>query len=161
MIAAYNGGMKELIALDQIQNLLNKNQISFVIGGSGLLYFLGLQKSLGDWDIITDESVDKVESALQDLEYIKFGPNSPFASEYMFKLKINDIEIDIIGKFALEYENSIIHIPAKIGFWHNQYPIADVKDWIQVYSILNREHKNDGLKTAMLKNWQSKNLQLS
>jgi hypothetical protein len=127
---------------------LKQSQIPFVIGGSGLLFLLGLRKNIGDWDIMTDAPLEDLQKCLSSYDPEELGPKSPFISRYLLRFVVNGIKFDIIGGFAIETANSILKIPAIQGGTIEGLPLADAKLWVQVYDALGEKKKSE-----ILKNW--------
>lgn len=86
-------------AIIPILNRLEENNIAYALGGSGLLYFLGLTDSIHDWDITVECPKDTLIKAIRGYDWVdQRSGDSPFASEY--RLSINALHIDFIGNFA-------------------------------------------------------------
>ncbi len=148
---------EKLKALDIFCETMQKHNIHFSIGGSGLLYFLGLAPDCADWDILTEADLEEIKAAFYDKELYITGANRPFASSYLVKLTILGIEFDIIGNFAIYTNNGIQSFPSNPKSNLCKYPISDPKQWIEVYRLLNRPYKNDAKKVKDLQNWCDKN----
>src|SRR5699024_3381920 len=74
-----------------------------VLGGSALLYALGLVDSVGDWDLVTDVPADQVAKVLaaRGLAAERHSGDSPqFATAALFRVDAGDHAIDVLVDFA-------------------------------------------------------------
>lgn len=102
-------------ALRTIARQLDEAGIPFVVGGSGLLFLLGLQGDVGDWDILTDAPLAAVEDCLRGRPYRRLGPKPPFVSRYLLQMEIEGTKVEVIGGFALLHEGRRVEVPAVRG----------------------------------------------
>jgi hypothetical protein len=123
-------------------SLLKKHNISFSLGGSGMLVALGLLPSSerNDWDILSDCHIDKIKSLIVNFKHIQ--AQKPYASEYLLKFEYQGEKIDWIGKFAIyDQLNHKHHFTSKPHSHHLGVPICDPEEWLKVYELLNRNEK--------------------
>lgn len=118
--------------------------ITCALGGSGLLYFLGLVEEVRDWDLTTDAPFEQVQAALGAFSYAR-APHSddPFATAYRLALEAGDQEIDLIGKFAIRTEAGVCHLPAVVVRTHGGIPVGSPEVWAVAYRLMNRHAKAD------------------
>jgi hypothetical protein len=131
-------------------SLLKKHNISFSLGGSGMLVALGLlpASERNDWDILSDCPMDQILPLLTDSKHIQ--PQKPFASEYLLKFEHLGEKIDWIGKFAIYDQNNHLHqFTSMPHSYHLGVPLSDPKDWLKVYELLNRKDKVEILKSYL------------
>lgn len=128
-------------ALKEISDRLKKANIKHALGGSGMLAHLGLLEEVRDWDVTTDASRDQVEALIQDLEYEYVKPSGLYASEYLFKLKIKDTAIDLIGSFAIKTDKGIFKLPTIISGEWDGVPVGSPGAWAKAYELMGRSEK--------------------
>lgn len=144
---------KSLFAMIEI---LNKNQVEFSIGGTGLLYFLGLYDKVGDWDILTNAKFSKIEKCLEGLKYTKVSVKHPFYSNFLYQVDLNGFEFDIMGDFKYEVEGDLVSMTSSPYMWKEEIPLANPSEWQSFYERINRESKKDSKKSELLKEWLKK-----
>ena len=129
-------------ALELISKRFSKSNILHALGGSGLLFALGINQEVRDWDIATEASLENVMEALEGLESKLIPNNELFKSHYLIKVTHNNTEIDIIGHFSIKKSDGDHHaVPVKIfGYW-NSIPLADPKEWLLAYKLMGRYEK--------------------
>ncbi len=91
-----------LVALKLISTRLSAVGVNHALGGSGLLYALGLLEEVKDWDITTDATFEAVLLVLQGLEWKRIPPSDTFKSEYFININIDGTPIHLIGGFAIK-----------------------------------------------------------
>lgn len=86
--------------LQEIAEKLNHNQIPYSLGGSGLLFYLGLIDKVNDWDIVVECPKEKLIEVLDDLPWTELKSGDfPYASE--FRIHVPSLLIDFIGSQPL------------------------------------------------------------
>ena len=139
-------------------NLFNDSRIEFSIGGTGLLFYLGLyNEPLGDWDILTDEDPSIVEDCLKGLNYTRKIPSDSYHSECLFQVNLDGIEFDIMCKFKYKFKGELISISSLPYIWKNNKPLASPIEWQLFYERSNRSSKKDFKKSELLKKWINSN----
>ncbi|WP_407269916.1 hypothetical protein [Radiobacillus sp. PE A8.2] len=75
--------MDALKQVTKVVQALETYDIAYALGGSGLLYSLGLTNDVGDWDITTNETKTKViqSIATSDYEALACG-EYPYGTKY-------------------------------------------------------------------------------
>ncbi|MEF2965859.1 hypothetical protein V3851_08465 [Paenibacillus sp. M1] len=123
-----------------IIELLEKNNIKYALGGSGLLYYLNLIGSVNDWDITVECPKDKLVKAINgyDWEEQRSG-DYPFASQY--RLSIGSHNIDFIGSFAFYAEDEVLKLPVSVyGNWDG-INLSSPEIWYIAYFLMGRKEK--------------------
>jgi len=137
-MSSLNKALKELQSLSQ--TLTNAN-IEHALGGSGLLYALGINVKVNDWDITTNCSLDKMIFALKNYDYLVLGSNDNYSSDYLIKASLNYFEVDIIGKFAINTESGKVFVNTVITDNWNTVPLGCPKEWYKAYVAMKRIYK--------------------
>lgn len=127
----------------QVTSCLERHKIDYSIGGSGLLYFLKIIDSTGDWDIFTDEPLSTIEKSISELDYKVFGPNDMFKSNYLIKVNVDGFKVEIIGGFAIKKDEIIHQISSDVESYYENIPLASIDEWIKAYDLMNRPEKRD------------------
>lgn len=123
-----------------IQSSLGQAGIPSVVGGSALLASLGFTTRVHDWDLITDgdpEEVQRVIDAL-GLPYQQKAPSGIFRSAAAFTVEVDDHQVDVVVRFALESSGAIVPIPAEPGEEWNGLLMARPEEWLLAYSLMGR-----------------------
>lgn len=103
------------------------------LGGSGLLYALGLAEHVGDWDLQTDASAEACEAVFTDRPYQRFDANGCHADH---KLTLPDWDAEIIIRFAFATPRGVVRVPARVsGVWQG-VPLASPEGWAVAYWLL-------------------------
>lgn len=127
-------------AIIPILKRLEENNIAYAVGGSGLLYFLGLTDSIHDWDITVECPKDTLIKAIRGYDWVdQRSGDSPFASEY--RLSINALHIDFIGKFACYSNDKIINLPVSSFVKMHGIHLSNPEIWYVAYDLMGRKEK--------------------
>lgn len=146
--------------LHEIAEKLNQSQIQYSLGGSGLLFYLGLIDKVNDWDIVVECPKEKLIEVLGDSPWteLKSG-DSPYASE--FRIHIPSLHIDFIGSFALQNTKGTVKFPIEnAAIWHGVH-VSYPEIWCVAYQMMGREHKADLLLNYLKGNRINKRLMLN
>lgn len=122
-----------------------------VLGGSALLYALGLVDSVGDWDLITDVPAEQVAEVLaaRGLSAERLGGDSPrFATAALFRVDAGDHQIDVLVDFAIRSGGSVTAIPPRGWRLWQGMTLGRPQDWQLAYELMGRENK-----AALLRDW--------
>jgi hypothetical protein len=119
---------------------LEKFDIEYALGGSGLLYSLNFIDEVNDWDITTDCPYDELVRALSNFEWEQSTSGDyPFASKY--RLSISNPNIDIIGYFGIHTEMGIFKFPTTTSFIWNEIKVGSPESWFVAYTLMGRTTK--------------------
>jgi hypothetical protein len=133
-------GTPSLEALQLVVAACRRAGVEVALGGSGLLYSLGLGDSVRDWDLTTDAPREAVEQALARFDWHEapFG-DGPFRSAYRLSVQVGGAEIDLMGQFAIE----AVHLPTIVtGEWQG-VPVGSPEVWAVAYRLMERTPKAD------------------
>lgn len=140
----------KLEVLTDIACILNKNHITWAVGGSLLLYFKGKTKLFHDIDImVSEDDVDKLKNLLLPLG--KLAPPNPdehYKTRHFLEFTINDVDVDIIAGFVIvkdgeEYDCSLFpeQIEEYIRLNGETIPLQSLSDWRRYYELMGRTSK--------------------
>jgi hypothetical protein len=136
------GATPPLEPLREVVELLAAGGIRCALGASGLLHALGLADHVGDWDLTTDEPIERVRPLLAGLAPEHVGPSGIHADQ---KLVTHDGQVELIVRMALVTEGGVCRIPARVsGEWRG-IPLASAEVWGAAYTLLGRAGKADRL----------------
>ncbi|CAG9623228.1 nucleotidyltransferase domain-containing protein [Sutcliffiella rhizosphaerae] len=132
-------------SLTMIGSRINREKITWAVGGSLLLCFHGLIEDPNDIDLLVDE---KDATRLNQL-LAAFGTEKvaiskdPFRTRYFSKFAINHADYDIMGGFAIEHkegvykfsftEESVVESKTVNGI---DIPLCALEDWYILYSLI-------------------------
>lgn len=120
-----------------------------VLGGSALLYALGLVEQVGDWDLVTDVPAGQVAQVLaaRGLAAERVADDSPrFATAALFRVEAGDHQIDVLVDFAIRDGGSVTAIPPRPWHTWNAMSLARPEDWELAYRLMGRVAKADLLR---------------
>ncbi|QOR36770.1 hypothetical protein IMX26_08170 [Clostridium sp. 'deep sea'] len=135
-----------------IAKQLNEQSISWGIGGSLMLKYHGLVTKANDIDLIVAESdYSKVEEILNTMGQKQVVAQSKtYGTKFFSKFSVNDIEVDIMGKFIIHHEQgSYEYIFDKESITATEIVngvklnYTSLEDWYFLYLLMQREIKAD------------------
>lgn len=137
-----SSSLPSLAALRQVTDRLKTAGVHFALGGSGLLYALGLTQAVRDWDLTTDASLADVSAALAGLNWKQVPAVAPYASDFLLHVEVETTGIDIIGGFRIEGKHGdSFQMPfATRGEWQG-IPLAQPEGWLAAYEKMDRPHR--------------------
>ena len=96
----------KLDVLSKIGNLFNNENITWAVGASLLLYFEGITDSFNDIDILIDEKdIPKAKQLILSVgKLYQPAPNPQFTTKYFYECIVDDVEIDLMGGFAIVFD---------------------------------------------------------
>ena len=121
------------------------------LGGSALLYALGLTARVRDWDLVTDVPAEQVAQLLaaRGLPAERRSGDSPkFATAALFRVDAGNYDIDVLVDFAVRTTRDTVSIPPRGWRVWNQMMLADPQDWEHAYRLMGRVEKAD-----LLRDW--------
>lgn len=105
----------------------------WALGGSGLLFALGLADHVGDWDLQTDASPEDCERACAGLPQERWDHNGCHADH---KLRLWSGEAEIVIRFAFATPRGVVRLPlVQCGEWQG-VPLAAPESWAVAYALL-------------------------
>lgn len=128
--------------LHMVTERLARSGIAYALGGSGLLYSLGLGQTVRDWDLMTEAPKEAVIAALAELpiEEITSG-DYPYASRYKLLIHQEAIQVELFGSFAMHTEAGLCQLPTIVGAsWHG-VQVSSPEVWYVAYALMQRTEK--------------------
>lgn len=141
---------KKLNVLSMVAESLNKNNITWAIGASLLLYFKGIVHEFNDIDIIVDEKdVEKVKQILLSFGSLQpKNPNVQYKTKHFLEFKIDDVDFDIIAGFVIVCDNDEYYFPLQksiikdyININNVNIPLHSIREWRTYYKLMGRTEK--------------------
>ncbi|KMY54066.1 hypothetical protein AC623_08880 [Bacillus sp. FJAT-27231] len=131
-----------LLQLLAVTERFERQGISYALGGSGLLYSLGLTDTIRDWDMTTDAPKELVLGVLDSLhvEEIESGV-FPFASHYKLLVHQNNPQVEVIGHFSIVTEKGICNLPILPFRNWKGIQVASPEVWYTAYALMGRTAK--------------------
>ncbi|MFD1737189.1 hypothetical protein ACFSCX_11565 [Bacillus salitolerans] len=145
--------MNVLETLSIIGDRFNKLKFTWGVGGSLLLNFYQLIDKPNDIDILVSET-----NAIQLNEVISFigiskqaKRSTPFLTTYFTKYSIQNIDIDIMGGFAIQHTEGVYKLSLKSEsiVAHKKIngvdiPLCSLEDWYILYCLIpGKQEKAD------------------
>jgi hypothetical protein len=135
--------------LTKIAHHLNKNNITWSLGGSCMLYLRNLVDTFSDIDIrIKDSDVDNILKLFSNFKLHVRNPNDKYKTTFFIEYTIDDVEIDIISGFTIVSEGLEHFFPLEDTRLNDQVIIDNeiiildsINEWILYYTLMNREDK--------------------
>jgi len=127
--------------LDSLRNVtgtLERAGITSALGGSGLLASLGFAGKVRDWDLTTDEPLDRVRAALSGFEHQHVGNNGDHADD---KLVLFGGEVEVIVRFALRSNAGIVRLATIVTERWNGVSVGSPEVWAVAYRMMGRTEK--------------------
>ncbi len=104
-------------ALATVGRRLHGAEVAFLLGGSGLLWALGLTDEVGDLDLQVDEADEDrlVAAAGSWLVDVTRQGTDLWASPWLARLRVDGVEVDAIGGMAFHHAGGIARLPMRAG----------------------------------------------
>lgn len=130
--------------LQRVVRALAAAGIPAALGGSGLLYSLGLIESVRDWDLTTEAALDQVTAALGALPW-RHAPTGDQAYATAFRLSVTPAgaEIDLMGRFAIRCATGVVWLPTIVTGELEGVPVGSPEIWAAAYWLMGRHAKAD------------------
>ena len=130
-----------------ITNRLEQVGVEYAVGGSALLYVLGMPTTVRDWDITTDCDLGRTLEALSDLPWAQQESGEyPFASTYRLHVTAYEVDVDVIGQFAVWSKRGVCCLPCIPSFAWQGLHMASPEVWMVAYGLMGRSIKTEFLK---------------
>lgn len=139
---------RKLQVLSKMAEELNKENITWAIGASLLLYIKGKVSDFHDIDImVSEEDAEKLRRVLLTLGKIQLpNLNMQYKTKYFFEFVIDGIDVDVMGGFTIVNNNKAYYFPLKkeeiIEYTYinsQRIPLQSLAEWKLYYS---RDSKN-------------------
>lgn len=144
-----------LETLSFIGDRLSDENITWGVGGSLLLNFYNIIDKPNDIDILVEEgNAAKFNEIMSSIGKPKEALSSnPFRTKYFSKYKVNGIDIDVMGGFAIQHNEGIYKlslqqqsIVAQKNINGVDIPLCSLEDWYILYLLIpNKEKKEKAL----------------
>lgn len=131
--------------LAYIGDILNKEEITWVVGGSIILDYYGITNVVNDIDIIVDiNDFNKTKELLSLISKTKDIPqNEIYRTKGFLKCIVNNVSVDIMADFEIKHNNGIYRyslnedaISKVIKINDISIPIGSLEDWYEIYQII-------------------------
>ncbi len=140
---------QKLIVLEKIAFLLNKNNIKFALGASGLLYFKGIVREFNDIDImILEEDADAIKELFLKIgKLYDKGDNTGYKTKAFMEFLIDEVEVDVIAGFTITKQDMDYYLPLNINkietipFSSTTISLDNIEDWLYYYKLMDRKDK--------------------
>lgn len=140
---------KYINTLELFAKILNKNNITWGLGGSFLLYFHKITNIVHDIDIIIDKKdYEKLLRILEHFPYIYHESDETYLTTHFFTVNINDIKIDLMIDFKVKSKDGIYSFPFNQSLTtslttENNVDIylSSLEEWYNAYRAMNRQNK--------------------
>lgn len=140
---------KYINTLELFAKILNKNNITWGLGGSFLLYFHKITNIVHDIDIIIDKKdYEKLLKILEHFPYIYHESDETYLTTHFFTVNINDIKIDLMIDFKVKSTDGIYSFPFNQSLTtslttENNVDIylSSLEEWYNAYRAMNRQNK--------------------
>ncbi|NGZ74430.1 hypothetical protein [Saccharibacillus alkalitolerans] len=141
---------EKLTTLRGVTDRLERSGVDYVVGGSGMLFGLGLTDRVRDWDIMTEAPESEIRRALGDLELSEeSGPSELYGSGCKLTVQGTEPEVEVIIGFAVRARAGICRLPALSGGLRNGLRIASPEVWLAAYTLMGRTEKADLLESYL------------
>jgi len=148
--ARASAALPPLEPLREVGRRLDAAGITWALGGSGLMYALGLADAVRDWDLTVDAAPDAVHVALADLTPMLHGNLGIHADH---KVVCFGDAVEVICQFAFFGERGVIHVPTIVTRVWNDIPIGSPEAWAVAYMLMVGEKPGRAEKAEALFAW--------
>ena len=138
-------GTPSFAALKQVSDRLKEANIDHALGGTGLLFALGLIGEVHDWDITVEAPLELIEPMLAGLIWEPVGPSEAFSSDFLIRIFLEGAVIEIISGFTILRSGQKHRIPFSVAGQWKGVPLANPKTWQKAYELMGQIHKSKAL----------------
>ncbi|HYF92771.1 MAG TPA: hypothetical protein VD969_11060 [Symbiobacteriaceae bacterium] len=118
--------------------------VEVALGGSGLLYSLGLIDTVRDWDLTTDATTDHVMAALGALPWAQAPTgDQAYATACRLHITPDGADIDLMAGFAIRCESGVVRLPTIVCGALEGVPVGSPEVWAVAYWLMGRHPKAD------------------
>lgn len=141
---------KKLAVLAKIAGELNRQQITWAVGASLLLYLKGMANDFHDIDIMVAESdVGKVREVLISLgRLLPPNPKVQYRTKFFLEFVVDGVEIDVMAGFTIVSDGVDFYFPLEKDQIHDcaevngvRIPLQSVEEWREYYRLMGRTDK--------------------
>lgn len=130
---------------------LNKQDVTWGLGGSMLLNFYGIVDSVNDIDIVVDiKDRDKLLDAIKECVSLEKSVSTEYLTDYFYAAFINRVEIDFMLNFKVRTEAGLYVFPFGKDKIEKQVELDGItvnlcrlSEWEKAYRAMGRENKAD------------------
>jgi len=141
--------IKKERALKHIAQQLHEANITWGLGASMLLYYLGYDVNVSDIDILIDEKdIEKFKPIIAKYHYSKKTSTVKYKTEYFYTCTIMDVEFDFMLGFRVQTENGLYDfnfskekIMKTISLDGISIPLSSDREWYKAYKAIGRKEK--------------------
>ena len=139
----------KLNVLSQLAAEFNRCNIVWAVGASVLLYLEDYVEDFHDLDIlVADTDAGKMEQILHRFGSLQPSDQGNFATKHFRKFTVADVEVDMIGGFAIIKDGQIydcdLHPSQITGYAEvdgQNIPLHSIPLWRKYYSLMGRDAK--------------------
>lgn len=132
-------------ALRRVAARLDAHGIEFALGGSGLLWALGLTDEVRDLDLVLEEADEqRLLAATDDWRVAHTREGTPlWASAWLCRLEVGGVDVDAIGGMAFRHAGGVARLPLEtsgaVDLDGVTVPCAEPALWWAVYRAYKPE----------------------
>ncbi|HWI60781.1 MAG TPA: hypothetical protein VNT75_02955 [Symbiobacteriaceae bacterium] len=128
--------------LRRVHAALQAGGVVAALGGSGLLYSLGLVDTVRDWDLTTDAPFDQVKAALGDLPW-RPSPtgDGSYATAHRINVTPDGADIDLMVSWAVRCDEGVVQFPTVVAGALEGIPVGSPEVWAVAYRLIGRPQK--------------------
>lgn len=117
--------------------------IQVALGGSGLLYSLGLVDAVRDWDLTTDATLPDISAALGTEIPWQPSPTGDqgYATVDRINITPNGADIDMMIRFAVHCGGGVVRFPTIVTGQFELIPVGSPEVWAVAYQLIGRPAK--------------------
>jgi hypothetical protein len=135
--------------LEDVCKSLIKAKIPFTLGGSGLLYYLGLVKNFNDLDLVLYCSEEEAHAALSTYPQTQNKSSGIYTSSFFFQVTHKEVKFDIMGYFGVKNLGQDFKLKYKVSKKVGMIPLGELKDWLTAYELMERTDKVEIIQNAL------------
>lgn len=128
--------------LRRVHRALEAGGVVAALGGSGLLYSLGLVDSVRDWDLTTDAPFGQVQAALGALPWQPAPTGDQgYATAHRINVTPDGADIDLMVGYAVRCERGVVQFPTVVTGDLQGIPVGSPEVWAVAYQLIGRPQK--------------------
>ncbi len=140
----------KLAALKAAARALNGAGVTWVLGGSAMLYLHGITDSFRDIDLmIAEEDIQKALQALAPLgKMLDSEPDASYLTRHFYQMEIEGLSLDLMAGLTLKADGETHYLPLKrqeITEYKElegvMIPLHSLSAWRRIYALLKRPQR--------------------